>query len=315
MEAMDPHAKSSDRLRGVETFVQVMEAGSFAAAAARLRMTRSAVGKSIARLETRLGVQLFARTTRRLSATDAGLAYHERCRRALAELAAAEDELAAGHAGPRGRLRVSLPRALGRHGMAPILSALALAHDALSIELRFDDRTVDVLGEQFDLAVRIGALPDRAGLQARRLGTQRFQMFAAPVYLRRHGRPPSIDALRQHVAIAYAAPERAPAWRLPGADGRPQEVHVQRLLAFDDLDAIADAALAGLGVARLPWWLVHRWVEAGRLEPILQAHYGEDSDVHALWPRTRFMAPKLRAAIDALARGAPAVLVTAGRGG
>jgi DNA-binding transcriptional LysR family regulator len=314
MEPIKANRLAGERLRGVANFVHVIEAGSFAGAAARLQMTGSAVGKSIARLEQRLGVQLFQRTTRTLSATEAGLAYYERCRRALSEIEAAEATLEHGRHGPRGLLRVSAPLALGRHWVAPVLSGLSRKHDELEIGINFSDRRVDILAEGFDLAVRLGVLPDSASLQTRSLGTQRFAMFASPSYLRRHGRPRTVDDLLQHVAIAYGSEGRSIPWRLPSHNGRLTEVNMRYMLNFDDIDAIADAALAGLGIARLPLWMAARWVNENRLVPVLPAAYSDDTEVHVVWPRARFLPLKTRFAIDLLVREAPGALLTTSRG-
>ena len=310
MEPIGQGAPAAERLRGVATFVHVVECGSFARAAARLQMTRSAVGKSIARLEMRLGVQLFQRTTRTLATTEAGQAYYERCRRAVSEIDAAEAALERGRHGPRGLLRVSAPLAFGRHWVAPVLGQLARKHAELDIGINFSDRRVDVMAEGFDLAIRIGPLADSASLQARPLGLQRFAMFASPAYLRRHGRPREVEDLRTHVAIAYAPDGRIVPWRLAGADAKPSEVAMRYMLNFDDIAAIADAALAGLGIARLPLWLATRWVADRQLVPVLPAAYADDAEVHLVWPRARFLALKTRVAIDTLVREAPRVLVT-----
>jgi DNA-binding transcriptional LysR family regulator len=299
---------ASERLRGIATFVQVVEAGSFAVAAARMQVTRSAVGKSIARLEQRLGVQLLQRTTRTLSPTEAGQAYYERCRRALSEIEAAEATLEHGGHGPRGHLRVSVPLALGRRWVAPLLSRLATQHEELDIGINFSDRRVDILAEGFDLAVRIGPLPDSASLQARSLGVQRFAMFASPAYLRRRGRPRTVEDLRDHVAIAYGADGRNVAWRLPGPQGKVAEVAMRYMFNFDDIDAIADAALNGLGIARLPLWMAEGWVASKQLVSVLPGVYADDNEVHVVWPRARFLPLKTRAAVDLLVREAPKAL-------
>ncbi len=309
MEPIKPDHLAGERLRGVATFVHVMEAGSFAGAAVRLQMTRSAVGKAIARLEQRLGIQLFQRTTRTLSATEAGQAYYERCRRALSEIEAAEAALEHGRHGPRGLLRVSAPLAFGRHWVAPVLSQLARKHGELEVGINFSDRRVDVLAEGFDLAIRIGNLADSASLQTRTLGTQRFAMFASPAYLRRHGRPRHVDDLRTHIAIAYGPDGRSVPWRLPHRDGKLSEVSIRYMLNFDDIGPIADAALNGLGIARLPLWLADKWVRASQLVPVLPAAYADDTDVHVVWPRARFLPLKTRAAIDTLVQEAPKALV------
>jgi len=170
----------TDRLSGVAVFVQAAEAGSFALAASRLGLSRSAVGKSASRLEGRLGVRLFHRTTRSQRLTGDGQVLYESCVRALTEIEAAETALDTGRREPSGRLRVSATVLFGRRCVAPILLALARRHPRLEVELSFNDRPVDLVEEGFDLAVRNGALPDNAGLMARRLVGQRMTVCAAP---------------------------------------------------------------------------------------------------------------------------------------
>src|SRR5512138_1076673 len=183
----------SERLNNIDMFVHAVEAGSFAQAAARLRVTRSAVAKGVARLEQRLGTRLFNRTTRSQSLTEEGHAYYERCVRALAELDAAEAEFDARRSEPSGCLRVSVPVLFGRRCVAPLLLQLANEHRALSVEMSFSDRFVDLVDENFDLAVRIGSLSDSATLAARRLGEQRMGICAAPSYLAKRGMPASAE--------------------------------------------------------------------------------------------------------------------------
>ncbi len=170
----------TDRLDGVTTFVQVVESGSFALAAERLDMTRSAVGKAIARLEKRLGARLLQRTTRSQSLTDDGQAYYDRCVRALAELEAAEADLDCGRNEARGKLRLSVPLAFGHHCVTPIVLDLARTYPHLRIDVSITDRFVDLVEEGIDLAVRIGTLADSTSLAVRRLGTQYGSLGAAP---------------------------------------------------------------------------------------------------------------------------------------
>jgi DNA-binding transcriptional LysR family regulator len=296
------------RLEGVETFVQAVEAGSFALAAERMRVTRSAVGKSIARLEQRLGTRLFNRTTRRQSLTENGQAYYERCKRALAEIDAAEAVLDAGGREPVGRLRVSAPALFGRHCVAPVLAALVRRYARLEVEISFNDRIVDLLQEGFDLAVRIGDLRDSATFAARRLGSQQFVICAAPAYLARHGSPSKADDFAGHTGIVYASGGPETPWEVSDASGRLQELRIARRLRFDDVQAIADAALEGCGLARLPRWLAEPHLREGRLVLLMADAHTHVSNIHVVWPRTRYLAAKIRVAIDALVAQAPAML-------
>lgn len=294
-----------DRLGGIAAFVQAAEAGSFALAADRLHLSRSAVGKTIARLEERLGVRLFQRTTRHLSLTEEGQAYYEHCVRALAELEAAEGELEQGRLEPSGRLRISLPQLFGRRCVLPLLLGLARRHPRLELDLSFSDRVADLVEDGFDLAVRIGSLADSSGLKARPLGEFVFGLYAAPAYLAANGRPRALEDLGAHTGLAYGRAGRFAHWSFVDAEGRAHRVAPGRRLHFDDLEAIRDAALAGIGLARLPRWLVEDAVREGVLAAVLPGHASEPHAVHAVWPASRHVPSKVRAAIDALVAGVP----------
>ncbi|UXI69862.1 LysR family transcriptional regulator [Tahibacter amnicola] len=298
----------TDRLSGIAEFVQSVEAGSFAEAAGRLHLSRSAVGKTIARLEQRLGARLFHRTTRQLSLTEDGQAFYERCVRALAELEAAQAALDSGRQAPTGRLRVSAPVLFGRHCVAPVLTALARAHPRLTVELSLSDRVVDLVDEGFDLAVRIGRLPDSALLAARRLTVQRMAVCASPGYLARHGTPRTIEDLAGHTGVVYARAGQDKRWRILDNDGRVHEPAMDSRLRFDDLQAIADAAVAGAGLAWLPCWLLARHVRAGELVLVMDSRHVQSADIHAVWPQSRFLPAKTRAGIDALVDKIPAMI-------
>ncbi|OMQ23765.1 LysR family transcriptional regulator [Serratia oryzae] len=299
----------TDRLSGISVFVTVVEAGSFALAASRLHLSRSAVGKTIARLEQRLGVRLFHRTTRSQSLTDDGALFYERSLRALAEIRAAEALLESGKQQVSGRLRVSMPVLFGRMCIAPILTALAREHPGLDLDLSFSDRVVNVVEEGFDLAIRNGALPDCAGLVARRLGDNRMTLCAAPDYLIRCGVPESVEVLAQHDAVTYIHAGVIRSWLIPLADGTTREVIPKTRLLMDDLQAIADAAEAGFGIAWLPCWLIRESLLKGALLRVLSEVPGVDFNVHAVWPQTPHLPLKVRLAVDALVGQLPARMV------
>ena len=297
-----------ERLSGIEAFVRAVEAGSFARAADKLGLTRSAVGKSVARLEQRLGSRLFHRTTRTQTLTEDGHAFYERCRRALDEIDAAEAALDAGRREPSGRLRVSAPLLFGRHCVAPVLMKLARRHPRLDLEIAFSDRVTDLLEDGFDIAIRIGELRDSPNLAARRLGAQTFVMCAAPSYLGKRKRSLRAADFAHLTAITYSRAGVESPWELTDADGRRHVLPIARHLRFDDVQAIADAALAGFGVARLPRWLIAPRLESGELALLMDGADVETSDIHAVWPHSRYLPSKTRAAIDALATEVPAVL-------
>ncbi|MFZ6760206.1 LysR family transcriptional regulator [Undibacterium sp. Ji50W] len=309
MIQISPAPERQERLDGITVFVEVVRLGSFASAAEHLGLTRSAVGKAMARLEARLAKRLFHRTTRVQSLTDDGHIYYEHCLRALAELQAAEAQMESGQHEVTGRLRVSMPVLFGRHCVAPILLDLARQHPSLNLNLSFSDRPVDVLAEGFDLAIRSGVLgAESEGLRARKLVVQRKRVCASPDYLAAHGRPQSSAELASHSILLYRRGDRINVWQLPDATGRIVDMSLASRLQLDDLEAIADAATAGLGLAWLPEWLVRERLRTGSLVSVLDDQPGATLQCHAVWPSAPHMPLRLRLAVDALVEQLPKVV-------
>ncbi|KUQ96562.1 LysR family transcriptional regulator [Enterobacter hormaechei subsp. xiangfangensis] len=298
----------TDTLKDIPVFVASVEAGSFAQAAVRLHLSRSAVGKSIARLEERLGVRLFHRTTRSQRLTDNGALFYERCLRALEEIRGAESQLETGKHQVSGRLRVAMPVLFGRQCIAPLLIELAQEHPGLELEMSFSDRIVDLVEEGFDMAVRNGTLADSAVLVARRLGVHRMVLCAAPDYLIKNGQPQSVDDLRQYRAINYTRAGRVLPWQLMDYDGTSRTFIPRSSLNMDDLQAICDAALAGHGIAWLPCWMVIKEIHQGNLVPLFKQAPDVRFDVHAVWQQTPHLPLRVRIAIDMLVKRLPAVM-------
>ena len=298
----------TDTLKDIPVFVASVEAGSFAQAAVRLHLSRSAVGKSIARLEERLGVRLFHRTTRSQRLTDNGALFYERCLRALEEIRGAESQLETGKHQVSGRLRVAVPVLFGRQCIAPLLIELAQEHPGLELEMSFSDRVVDLVEEGFDMAVRNGALADSSVLVARKLGEHRMVLCAAPDYLFKNGQPQTVDDLRQHTAINYTRAGRVLPWQLMDYDGTSRTFIPRSSLNMDDLQAICDAALAGHGLAWLPCWMVIKEIHQGNLAPLLKQAPDVRFDVHAVWQQTPHLPLRVRIAIDMLVKRLPAVM-------
>lgn len=294
-----------DRLTSMAVFVKAADLGSFTAAAEALDLSGPMVGKHVRFLEERLGVRLLNRTTRRQSLTEIGRAYYERCRAVLAEAEAADALAAEQLTEPRGKLRVSLPVHFGRRCALPILLKLARQHPSLELDLSFSDRIADLAEEGIDLAIRTGELDDSSGLIARRVARQRMVVCASPGYLERYGRPQEIEDLGLHQAIIYRRSGRVNPWWFPQCGNPPAEVMPAHRLRLDDLDAIADAAAAGMGVAWLPSWLVREPVQAGTLVELLPHRPGYLYDCHALWLQTPQLPMKVRLAVDALAAELP----------
>ncbi|AWV03198.1 LysR family transcriptional regulator [Burkholderia sp. JP2-270] len=299
-----------ERLRGIAEFVDVVESGSFAAAALRLGVTRSAIAKVVARLERRLGARLLQRTTRQLSLTDEGLVYYEQCRRLLADLGETEAALDAGRREPSGRLRISVPVLFGRQCVAPVMRRLVERHPRLEIDVSFSDRLADLINDGFDIAVRIGELADTSTLVGRRLGVQRMGICASPAYLERHGRPKGPDELGSHVGIAYSRGGQPAPWRIIGADGAVHDHRAAGRLRFDDLQAIADAAAAGAGLAWLPCWLMAPYLRDGRLALVMDSNSVSGAEVFAVRPSSRHVPSKVRVVIDALVDEIPRMLAS-----
>lgn len=289
----------ADSLVGIPVFLEAVDAGSFSAAAERLHLSRSAVGKTIARLEQRLGTRLFYRTTRSQSLTTEGQLYYEHCRRALEALRAGEALLESGRKKVSGRLRVSVPVLYGRYCVAPALTELAKQHPELTLELSFSDRNVELIEDGFDLAVRSGRLSGD-GLVSRRITQHHMCLCAAPTYLAEHGTPGTLEELRSHDRIIYQSAGRRRSWLFPQQNGRPVEIESAARLCFDDLEAIADAATTGMGIAWLPSWLIRERLHTGELLQILANHSEYSFDIHIVWPQTPHLPYRIRVAIDAL---------------
>jgi len=294
-----------DRLTSMAVFVKAVDLGSFAAAAVALDLSGPMVGKHVQFLEERLGVRLINRTTRRQSLTEFGRAYYERCQVVLAEAEAA-DALAADHLSePCGRLRVTMPALFGRRCVAPILLELAQQYPMLELVLSSNDRIADLAEDGYDLAIRTGNLEDKSGLIARRVARQRMVVCASPSYLEMHGRPLQIEDLSRHHAIIYSRSGRVRPWLFPRNGQPPVEVMPVSRLRLDDMDSIADAATAGMGLAWLPRWLIKERIQAGVLVPLLPDQPGFLYDCYALWLQTPHLPRKVRLAVDALAAGLP----------
>lgn len=288
-----------DNLAGFTAFVQAAEMRSFVAAGRVLGISASAVGKSIARLEERLGVRLFHRSTRSIALTSEGTVFLERCRRILGEIEAAELELSNSKSAPQGRLRVSLP--LVGSLLNPVLAAFARAYPQVELDLDFSDRRVDVIEEGYDAVVRAGEGAD-SRLMSRQLGQFQLQLVAAPAYLAQHGTPELPADLLRHTCLLYKFPSsgKVEAWPLPEwntlhAAGLPT------VLNCNNVDTLLHFAESGLGIAALPDFAVRAALAAGRLRPVLDAHRRHDGAFRILWPSSRHLTPKLRAFIDFLA--------------
>ncbi|HYF53176.1 MAG TPA: LysR family transcriptional regulator [Salinarimonas sp.] len=284
-----------DRLGDLDVFARVVAAKGMSAAGRDLGLSPAVISKRIRRLEERLGVRLLQRTTRQVALTEAGRGFYERVVAILASVEEAEAFAARGSEQVRGTLRVSAPTSFGRLHVAPHLVAFLAMHPALSLDLVLSDAFVDIVGEGFDVAIRIADLSD-SSLVARRLAANHRVLCAAPAYLARAGTPRRVDDLAGHVLLAHNAPE----WRLEGPDG-PETVRVAGPLRTNSSEVVREAVLAGIGIALRSTWDVGPDLKAGRLVRILPDHAGSRRvAVHAVFPSRRHLEPKVRAFVDFL---------------
>ncbi|MEG3086259.1 LysR family transcriptional regulator [Sphingomonas sp. PB4P5] len=295
----------SERLKGIEAFVCTADAGSFTAAGLRLNLTNSAVSKSVARLEARLGSRLFDRTTRRLTLSDAGAAFYDTCVRVLGELADAEAVLAAQRTDMVGRLKVDVPVAFGRMRAMPLLLAFAEQHPQLRPSITFTDRKVDLVEEGIDVAIRIGASDAGATtLGQRQLGSECVIFCAAPAYLERRGTPRDADDLARFDCILYGRADGSTiAWRFADGEGRMAERTMAARIVLGSAEAQVGAVKAGFGIAQLATWLIKDELERGELVEILPDLATTGLALHLLWPRRRQLSPKVDALLAALTAG------------
>jgi DNA-binding transcriptional LysR family regulator len=287
-----------DRLKELEAFVAVAEAGGFTAAARSLGRTTSGISKQVRALEERLGARLLNRTTRRVSLTEVGSAFRERARAVLDELEAAELAVGELHEEPRGVLRVGAPMDFGRIALGRTLARLAARHPELELHVELADRFVDVVDEGFDVVVRIANLPDST-LVARRLGPCRRVLCAAPSYLESHGHPARPSELRQHSVIGYAY-EQSLGWTFRASEGEDR-VRVEPRHRANNGELIRSMVLEGLGIALLPTFLAGDDLRAGRLDLVLPGQIDADTAIWAVTPHRKLLATKVRLLLDHLA--------------
>lgn len=285
-----------ESLSGLAAFVHAAEQRSYVAAGRILGVSSSAVAKSVARLEARLGVRLLNRTTRSVGLTEEGAAFHERCKRILDEIGDAEAALSQSRARPTGRLRVSVPQIVGHHLLLPHLPDFMARFPDIELDIDFEDRVVDIVAGGLDVAVRSGDLADTR-LIARTIGEQHFVVCGSDGYVERHSEPQAPADLAGHACIHFKYPSSgrlAPwAFRPPLDDPR-----LPASLVFNNTDAGLRAAMDGLGLAHLPVYVALPMIEAGALRPVLTGFMRPFGTLSLVWPSNRQLSPKVRAFVD-----------------
>lgn len=280
-------------------FVAAARAASFTQAAVRLGLTKSAVGKSISRLEERLGFKLFHRTTRLTKLTAHGEAYLAACSAAVEEITAAQSALSTNNQILSGRLRINMPVAFGRRVLLPVLIEITRPHPGLTLTLTFTDATSDLLQDDVDLAVRFGTLKDTSHLIARYLTSQARVICASPSYLHAYGEPQTLEDVSSHRCVVGTFKGPPLAWFVRDHRGEmrftPPATH-----QLSDGEAMVDGAIAGLGLAQLPASLVREPIKRGLLQPVLEQYCPMAVDIHAVWPQQSHLSSRVRYVVDQL---------------
>ncbi|MBN9982120.1 LysR family transcriptional regulator [Rhizobium laguerreae] len=285
-------------LNDILIFMAVVDAGSFIAGGQAVGLSRSAAGKAVIRLEDRLGVRLLNRTTRTLSLTEEGRMFYERGLRILVSVDEAEASVAGQDSTPRGVLRLTVDDAFGRLVVLPLLEKYLRAWPDIQVEVSFTDRLADIVEEGFDLAIRIGATATDTRLVSRVIATYKARLCASPTYLAERGEPRDVDDLAVHDCLISAGRNQRQGWRFRGEGGSWIKARGRSRLRLDSGEAIRDAALAGLGIALLPDFLVTDDLAAGRLRQILADFETDDAKIVTLYPDKRLLEPRVRRFID-----------------
>jgi DNA-binding transcriptional LysR family regulator len=296
-----------DRLRAFEVFAAVVGQGSFARAADKLETSPANVTRYVSELEQALGARLLNRTSRRLSLTETGKTLYDRALSILEDVAEAEAVASTASIQPRGRLRINAPLSFGIRYLAPLWPRFVARYPDIELDVSLGDRVVDLVEEGYDLAVRIS----RGGSSAvvsRKLATTRHIVCASPRYVARHGTPVNPDDLREHACITYTYPDPGEEWRLLDDAGTEHAVAVRSIMQTNNGDTLRAAALAGLGIVRLPTFMVGDDLRQGALVHLMTAYRTPETDVLAVYPSRRHLSAKVRVMVDFLVyafRGTP----------
>ena len=282
----------------ITSFVRVVEARSFAAAAVQLGMTPSGVSRAVSRLEEQIGVRLLFRSTRALRLTDDGESFYQRCKAILADLGEAVDALNYARTKPSGKLRVAANVSVGRAALIPNLADFEAKYPDIRLELSMSDRSIGLIEEGIDCAIRMGELED-SNLIARKLGYFNNVLCAAPAYLERHGTPVSIDDLKQHRCINYVYPTsgRAYQWQFDTPDGR-LALDIDAHLLINDGESVIQAAMAGLGIIQVPHWLAASAIGYGKLKVIMEDTISTGSPVWLVYPQKKHLSARVQAFLE-----------------
>lgn len=289
-----------DRLLAMSTFARVVELGGFARAAERLSLSTSAVSRQVSELEAHLDTRLLNRTTRRLSLTEAGQAYYERCVQLLADLDETEAALRRANVEPRGRLRLTCGISYGVRRLAPLIAEFGARHPGVEFDLDLSDRAVDLVEEGFDLAIRIGSIGHQA-LVSRRIGWTRLVCCASPAYLAARGTPRTPADLARHECLEYAYLAGPRSWLFEDAGGQRHETAIRGRVHANNGRMLAALAVEGMGVTLEPDFIVEPELRAGRLVELLPGFSPPRTPIAAVYPSRRHLSAKLRRFVEFVA--------------
>jgi DNA-binding transcriptional LysR family regulator len=288
-----------DRFQEMRALAAVVEAGSFVGGADALQISKAAISRQVADLESRLGVRMLHRTTRRLSLTEEGEVFYARCRDLLAGVDEAEAELTARSGQALGVLKVSAPVSFGLLDLAPLWGGFLAKHPAVGLELTLSDRMVDLVDEGFDVAVRIAKLPS-SSLVSRKLSSTRLVLCASPKYLRKHGTPKHPSQLENHQVLAYSLLAIGDTWEFNGPEGSAT-VKVKPRMRTNSGDTCRAVALDHQGIILQPTFMVANDLREGTLVEVLPAWRSLELGIYAIYPTRKHLLPKVRLLIDYLA--------------
>lgn len=287
-----------DRFLEMQTFNAVVDAGSFVKAAGALAMSKAAVSRYVVDMETRLGVRLLHRTTRRLSLTDEGQIFYARSKELLAELAEAEDEITSRSDAASGLLRINAPFTFGVLHLAPLWGAFRVRHPNVKLDVTLADRLVDLVEEGYDVAIRIANL-ENSTLVSKRLATTRMVLCASPQYLKLYGTPKHPSELANHAVISYSYWSTKDEWHFKGPLG-PVSVKTNPCIHTNNGDTCRAAALASQGIILQPSFLVGEDLASGKLVELMPEFRSLEIGIYAVYPSRKHVSPKVRALIDFL---------------
>lgn len=285
-----------DKLKALEVFVAVADRQGFAAAARHLGMSTSAVSRYVIELEKDLGVQLFHRTTRRIELTDVGTSYLDRCIQIVSDVENLDDSTRSFQTGPTGEIKITASVFMGKSLLVPIIRDFLETHPDIKVTLLLLDRTVDLVDEGIDVAVRVGRLPD-ATYVARVLGIYKMVLAAAPGYLKRFGMPRTITELDKHNCLVDSVPRYFDRWPLMKGKGRVAK-RVKGNFVVNDGEAVRDMAVGGLGVSFLPDFFVQKELDSNKLKPILTNSVTRQGEISIVYPPNRYASRRVRVFID-----------------